>query len=845
MQDRVNQKNSNAFSDTNKIEKIIDEIILKNKEKLNKIQEKEFELNIDRFSIKNKNGDTIFYIRKSSMKKTDDIKVSSGELLEKANVNPGEEALPKEKKIKEKIKSKIISNKFFFKKLLVKENNDNLKPKPAKKIIKPKFKFENLPVKGKNNGYLLKDNKLKKTSNKKEFKDNFKNLEEKTQKILEEHIKQQPSDLTGSPIKKKEKTNISNSHFGYFQKQDFKEEHVFFDEDSSFTEWSPNISNEEKKNLYETATPKLETDQTLVQIKDVEFPKEVLSDKSVTLSDLGLSEKQWEELDFYTLTEPFAYVLILRERNSLEKCYFLVEVQPTNEELETLHFIKETINTVLTDAEKLEISGNDECLVRSFNKIIEEFNIKVSKESKNKILYYLAKESLGLGKIDPLMKDPNIEDISCNGSDIPLFLYHRQFGSLKSNVSFNSENELSSFVLNLAKKCGKQISIAEPMLDATMPDGSHILMTLSDEITSRGSTFTIRKFRLDPFSPVDLIDFNTMSSEMIAYLWLAVENGINMLFAGGTASGKTTTLNAISLFIPPESKIVSIEETREINLPHPNWIPSVARTGFGQNVSEKVVGEIDMYDLMKVALRQRPEYILVSEIHGREAYLLFQAMATGHATYSTIHSDSLHSLIYKLGEEPISIPRMMLQSLDIITLQDVTCVKNKRARRCKQIIEIIDINPTTKEILTNKVFSWDPIEDKFIYSGKSYVLECIRTRWNISKEEFTQEIRQRAEILEWMLKKDVRNFKEVAKIISRYSRNSNDLLRQIGQKKSEDLLDNKPDNRKQYSKKEIEKPDKLKKSKNDELKKEEKAVEPHTENTDYKKKYAFKDTKKL
>ena len=317
------------------------------------------------------------------------------------------------------------------------------------------------------------------------------------------------------------------------------------------------------------------------------------------------------------------------------------------------------------------------------------------------------------------------------------------------------------------------------MLDATMPDGSRIQMTLSDEVTTKGSTFSIRKFSENPFSPPDLVEFNTMSSEMIAYMWLAVENGINMLIAGGTASGKTTILNALSLFIPQESKIVSIEETREINLPHPNWIPGVARSGFGEIVADKMAGEIDMYDLMKAALRQRPEYILVGEIRGREAYVLFQAMATGHATYSTFHADSAKSVIHRLESKPINIPRVMLQSLDIISIHIATQVKGKRVRRCKQIIEIIDIDPTTKEILTNEVFRWDPIEDKFIYTGKSYVLEGIRARWDMDKDQIAQEIRRRTELLEWMCRSNIRSFKEVAKAISLYVESPEEFMKKI------------------------------------------------------------------
>jgi flagellar protein FlaI len=265
-------------------------------------------------------------------------------------------------------------------------------------------------------------------------------------------------------------------------------------------------------------------------------------------------------------------------------------------------------------------------------------------------------------------------------------------------------------------------------------------------------------------------------------MWLAVENGVNALIAGGTAAGKTSTLNAMSLFIPRESKIVSIEETREINLPHPNWIPGVVRSGFGDVVGDKVIGEIDLYDLMKAALRQRPEYIIVGEIRGKEAYVLFQAMATGHTTYSTVHADSAQSLIHRLEGKPIEIPRIMLQTLDIVCIQVISRVKNKRARRCKQIIEIIDIDPTTKEILTNEVFRWDPIEDKFLFSGKSYILERIRAEKGISREGMVTEVKDRTALLDWMNENNIRDFKKVATLAARYMDNPADVMQKIRNK---------------------------------------------------------------
>ena len=492
------------------------------------------------------------------------------------------------------------------------------------------------------------------------------------------------------------------------------------------------------------------------------------------------------ELDFYPLNEPYAYAKILKNKDTLEKFYRVMEPQLSEDEQKALSFIWETLMKSLNiRLDELESKKVENYLIEQVEQVINGYEIKIDDVSKKKILYYIKRESLGFGKIDPLMRDPHIEDISGDGANVPLFLYHRKYGSVRSSIKFRDEEELSYFVVRLAQKCGKHISIAEPMLDATMPDGSRIQTTLGTEVTTKGSTFTIRKFRADPFTPPDLIDLNTMSAEMLAYFWLAIENRVNALIAGGTATGKTTILNALSLFIPSEAKIVSIEETREINLPHPNWIPGVARSGFGEIVQDRLVGEIDMYDLMKAALRQRPEYIIVGEIRGKEAYVLFQAMATGHATYSTVHADSAKSLIHRLEGKPIEIPRIMLQALDIVSIQITTSVKGKRVRRCKQIIEIIDIDPTTKEILTNEVFRWDPIEDKHIYTGKSYVLEGIKTRWDMDKMKISEEVRRRTEILEWMCNNNVRSFKEVAKAISRYTENPEDFIKKMRQQGEE------------------------------------------------------------
>ena len=528
----------------------------------------------------------------------------------------------------------------------------------------------------------------------------------------------------------------------------------------------------------------------------------IISTDNFTLSDIELKDlkqliykrdgikniDEWEELDSYPLLEPFAFSSILKNKNTKEKRYFLIEIVLTDEEKKHLSFIKEAFEVMPSDTNELNELGEEPILLRQVNEIISDYSLLVSNSSKEKIFYHLKKDCLNLGILDPLMKDINIEDVSCDGAGVPIFLYHRIHGSIQSNVAIPDEEVLSSFVMKLAQKCGKHISISTPMLDATMPDGSRIQMTLSTEVSTKGSTFTIRKFKEQPFSPADLIQFNTMSSEMMAYLWLAVQHGSSALISGGTASGKTSVLNAISLFIPRESKIVSIEETREINLPHPNWIPGITRSGFGEVLNDRLIGEIDLFDLMKAALRQRPEYILVGEIRGKEAYVLFQAMATGHTTYSTVHADSMKSLIHRLEGKPINVPRNMLQSLDIVMIQSMVKLNGKTVRRCKDIIEVITVDSETNEFLTNHVFKWDSSTDEFKYTGKSFILETIRELRDLSTDEMRSELKQRQKILEWMHKHMIRDFKQIGEIVSGYTENPSESLAKISSPPKQSLL---------------------------------------------------------
>jgi flagellar protein FlaI len=308
-----------------------------------------------------------------------------------------------------------------------------------------------------------------------------------------------------------------------------------------------------------------------------------------------------------------------------------------------------------------------------------------------------------------------------------------------------------------------------------MHDGSRIQMTLGTEVTAHGSTYTIRKFKIEPITPTDLIEWSTFSPLSIAFLWLAVESGKSCIFAGGTASGKTTSLNAISLFIPPLAKIVTLEDTRELKLPHPNWIPSVTRTSF--DTAGK--GEIDMYELLRAALRQRPEYLIVGEVRGREALTLFQAMSTGHVTYSTMHADSVASIVHRLENPPLDVPRNMLSALDLVSVQVQARIGGQRIRRTKQIMEILDLDPRTNELITNEVFRWHPVTDEITYSGKSFVLEEIMEARGWSEDRMREELKMRQEVLEWMRVKKIREYRDVSNILIQYYRDPSKMMETV------------------------------------------------------------------
>lgn len=472
--------------------------------------------------------------------------------------------------------------------------------------------------------------------------------------------------------------------------------------------------------------------------------------------------------EVYPIEEPYVFAAVVRDPITQKIRYQVIEPTLREREKEQLREIKnllvEEIDVSLEDLETKKKAS--EYLKNKVQEIIKNYRMKVAEEAVDKLMYYITRDFIGYGKIDPFMKDHMIEDVSADGVNIPLYVWHREYESIPTNIIFEEADELNSFIVRLAYLAKKHISIATPMLDASLPDGSRIQLTYGSEITRRGSTFTIRRFRVDPLTISDLISFNTLSSDMAAYFWYAIENRASVLVSGGVASGKTTILNCLSMFIKPEFKIVSVEDTAELNLPQENWIPSVVRSAFGSE-GEKT-GAITLFDLLKAAVRQRPDYIIVGEVRGKEAYTLFQAMATGHLGMSTIHAESVEAVVNRLESEPLNIPRSLLTMIDIVMIQIRTEIKGKPARRTGAVTEIVAMDSKTKELLTNDVYQWNPKNDAFSYSGRSHVLEKNMKKMGLEEDEVRKELHRRKIVLEWMAKNNIRRYTDVATVIREY-----------------------------------------------------------------------------
>ena len=472
----------------------------------------------------------------------------------------------------------------------------------------------------------------------------------------------------------------------------------------------------------------------------------------------------YEELDRYWIIAGLSLAVIAKNTRTNQAEYLLFEPVLSEFEYELLERLFDDLRDVLILDDHDLLADRRVVLSRKAQDLFAEYGLTLDDTTAFKIRYYLERNFLGWSRIDALMKDPRIEDISCDGIRIPLFLYHRRHQNIKTNIFFD-EPALNSLAITLAQRSGKHVSIGSPLVDATLPDGSRLQLTFGSEVTTRGTSFTIRKFRETPFTPVELMETKTFDVDQLVYFWMAIENNKSLLFVGGTASGKTTSLNAVALFIPPLAKIVSIEDTREITLYHENWVATVTR----ERISEGLGATIGMFDLLKAAMRQRPEYILVGEVRGNEAQTLFQAMNTGHTTFSTMHAGGVDAAIHRLENAPLNVPRNMLQALDIISVQALTHRGYDRARRCREIVEIAGIDPITGSLQVNTVYEYNPVPDTFSYSGRSRILGEIMEYRGWTRTRLDEEMQIRRSVLLAMQNQGIKDYRSVARIIQAFT----------------------------------------------------------------------------
>ena len=345
-----------------------------------------------------------------------------------------------------------------------------------------------------------------------------------------------------------------------------------------------------------------------------------------TLTSEKEGNDNFELMQEYSISEGTATVQIIKTKENAETIYVVREPYLERKELEEFFSLKSEINDLLPDilGGSTGVSFDLEKILGSF---VEQRRPWLKGESFEKINYYLIRDFRGYGLIDPVVRDQKVEDISCDGPEMPIFVYHKDFGSVKTNLSFPSAENLDSYIIRLAQISGKSVSINSPILDSITKDGHRVQAVYGSEISSRGPVFTLRLFRERPFTPVDLIRSRTASPELMTYLWFMTEGLNSALIVGAPGAGKTSTLNSILLFAPANTKVFSIEETRELNIPHENWVAAETRGKNGIE-SQSGVERLDMFDLVSMAMRQRPTYIVVGEVRGRETYALFQAIAT-------------------------------------------------------------------------------------------------------------------------------------------------------------------------------------------------------------------------
>jgi len=475
-------------------------------------------------------------------------------------------------------------------------------------------------------------------------------------------------------------------------------------------------------------------------------------------------------IDEYWVKVPFAKVyIVMSPELGVGYHYFVDEVKLDDRERDAYEKLVAIISRELQAPETLDVDAASYVLSEA-KRLSEKYKRSITKnldeDSLEKIYYYVVRDLAGYGELNALMLDPNIEDISCNGVNKPVYVWHRKYESIPTNIRFIDEFYYDNFIIKLAHISGKHISSAHPILDAALPEKHRLACTFMREVSMHGSTFCIRKFRPDPFSVIDLIKLGTLNAKLAAYLWLLLENKMNLMIIGGTGAGKTSTLNALTSLISPNDKIITVEEVAELNPPHENWVQLVSRRGFAFGVSDST--SISLFDLVKLSLRYRPDYIVVGEIRGEEAYVLFQAVATGHGGICTMHADSLDHAVKRLTSPPMNVAEVYIPLMNVCLYVSRVDLPNgaggpRFGRRIRDAWEIIDFDKY------NHFAAWLPTKDVIeVDLNRSVLLDKIAEKRGVTKADLLKEIARRERLLSIMAEKNIRDQREVAQIIMRY-----------------------------------------------------------------------------
>lgn len=404
-------------------------------------------------------------------------------------------------------------------------------------------------------------------------------------------------------------------------------------------------------------------------------------------------------------------------------------------------------------------------------------NNTISNEYLDNLARKLFQDLVGYGEIDPLIRDDDLEEIMVIGIDKPVFVYHREYGMMKTNILFKDAGEVMNLIDSIARQINRRIDQESPILDGRLPDGSRVNATIPP-ISADGPSMTIRKFKRDPLTIIDLINSKTISVELAAFFWLCFDGlgvkSANAIISGGTSSGKTTTLNALSSFINPKERIITIEDTLELQIPHEHVIRMETRP---PNVENR--GELTMNDLVKNSLRQRPDRIIVGEVRGSEAITLFTALNTGHSGFGTLHSNDARETITRLTNAPMSVPNIMISAIDFIIMQNrIYRSDGVSFRRISEVAEVSGIEEGVIQL--NKIFEWDPQSDTIKNVGiTSKTLTEIANVSGNSLNSLYDEIKNREIVLQHMVDQNIRSIRDVSTVLEMYYLDSQKVLNRI------------------------------------------------------------------